>query len=776
MDLELGLFAGTTFNDDYSMHASTFLAVYVSDITKGAFRFYLLPTSFKLPTLTMICHFGHSNSSYYTTALLEHFQRLLDAHTTYYLPEGYGAVYYTTPFAIKSRLVGGVQKFFTGEGPYPYELWSRVCSSPCPFTESMYGWEINSINSVTVTQWITHDSRKGGTYYDDGVRANAYIAGLQWGQSSLMVNQMPASNFRVNLTNPNTGEFVVMELPIAFGGPKFGWSGPAMEQANRNPNPVRRTHELFSERLLRDSLAHRVSELHKRADASPEDLAAATNALIEISSTINRINADTNAAYQTIRRDGSKVFMGEGALPFIPSPRQRMEDVFRLEKALWPSKRINMEAQNKDFDEYLAREAANPHKAVRKSASSAVEKPVLAGDATQWTMGTSFVSTADNDFEALTAYHGRYRNTTVLRLRSFDTSATNTYWVSSLNGAINDQALYNLNDNLIIDVSNNGGGLVCLNYDTLSFLVKSWSTRYDFLHGEDTVFSEFDLRMSDLQNRLDSFGALNIYDAYNTTTGENLSWRYLIPTTRTIGGRTSSYSQVFNWNPCTFGEYVYPPAYNFDKIIVITDGRCGSSCAYFINQLRENNKIRVVSYGGIYGEPLATSSFAGGNVFTWDYMRAWTQSVPRNPFSSYVSWNFRQNYSPGKYPEIPRQMDRLEADWYLPLWDPLWRFYNADNYNISARFALYESVLPLFDETPAGLAREDPPTPITPPVNQPSEDPVDPSQPPSALPPSITLPPPFDRPSFAAPPTGSASLLQPYGFAIAALLVLIATL
>ena len=607
----------------------------------------------------------------------------------------------TTPFAVKSSVVGGTQKFYTETPPYPFELWNSVCSN-CPYDETMEGWEITQINGQDVPTFMKSWTRNGGTYYDDGVRANSFLAGSLWGQTSLTAFNMPASaNFTVTLVNPTTNDPTTMTLPFAFGGSMSGWSRSGMISANTYSSS-KRSHELFAERQLLDTLQERAVELHKRsADASAAaDLAFVNSAISELTLNLERIRVDTHLSEALLRRDGAKAL---DRLPFIPSPRERMEDVMRLTQALW-SQKTKPAREVVQSEVAKAIEQSNVKSVRKSSTASATEAPVIAGSSSKWTMYTTFSnpSSSPNYFETLTAYYGKYGSTSVVRLRSF--SSTDGLWINAVSNAVTQRSSHNLNGNLIIDVTNNGGGSVCLNYGTMAYLVSAW-TDLSKIVGDDIVYSLYDLRMSPILSQLYQGGDLDYTDAYSPTSGAWLGTTYYTnPTSRTIGNRTSSYTQVFNWNPCgTTNSFFAKARYHFDKIIVITDGRCGSSCAYFVTQLREHNKVRLVSYGGLYGEPLATSSFAGGNVYTWDYIRSVVSSATANPFSSYVAFNVRANYSPGKYPATPRQMERLEADWYLPIWDSLWRFYNAQNYNTTARFALYESVLPLFDQMPSGL-------------------------------------------------------------------------
>lgn len=655
------------------------------------------------------------------------FQSLLDAHTTYYLPRGYGAVYYTTPFSIKTRVVEGVQKFYTGNPPYPFVLWSSVCGSSCPFTSAMYGWEITQIDGQSVSAFAKTFTRGSGTYYDDGVRMNHFISGLSWGQSSLTSNALPASaTFTVTLIDPSTSSTVDLVLPYGFGGNSAGWSRAALVAANGPLSKKRGDHELFGERLLLDSLKESAAELRKRSDSLLE-FKQVESAISLLSSKMDRIGRDTAIAHDILRREGSKALMIDDRLPHIPSPRERMEEVIRIQQSVWAPK-MDFSANIKFEEEYFKVDAATgdfkvKHTPIKRSgaaAPTAVEKPLIPGDISKW----NFVSPLVSDIEPLNAYAAIYNNTSVLRLRSFTIENPNlptfSQWVAATTNLVGGRASRGTDENLIIDVTNNGGGLVCLNYETLGFLINSWTNR-DIINGPDTLYSLYDMRVSELSEKLYQNGDMRYADVFNATTAHLLDTSYYTePVSRTIGGKTSSYSKPFNWNPCgwTSNYFTQIANYHFDKIIVLTDGRCGSSCAYFLTHLRENDRVRVVSYGGIYGEAMATSSFAGGNVYTWDYIRSVVGfDVPANPFSAYIAYNARQNFSPSKYPATPRQMNRLEADWYLPIWDSFFRFSTETTRNLTARYALYESILPLFEEMPSGLTRTDiPPPPVDPPI------------------------------------------------------------
>ena len=665
----------------------------------------------------------------------------MDAHTVYDLPNGYGSVYFATPFSVRSRVVTGVQRFFTGVSPYPFALWVSVCGANCPFNTSMYGWEITAINGASVFDFIKSFSRGSGTYYDEGARANAFISGFLWGQSSLAYNPMPPPTFNVTLTAPSTHHTTTITLPFAFGGSYGAWNRTSMMNANRHSNSARGSagpHELFSERLLLDSMHQHYSNLRKRSNYRQDELADVEASISELTLYLEQIRVDLLHAKAILHRDGFKALLDDGTLPFIPSPRQRVEHVLSLQQALWAHD-MDFSVKEEANEDYLAAESITLPQFARSSSISAGIRPIIRGNSSYWKLHTQYkgiTSTPTNYFESLSAYYGSYRNTSILRLHSF--SHRDGHWVESMKNATSKREENGLNDNLIIDVTNNGGGSVCLNFDSLSYLVNAWSN-FTAVAGSDTLFSVYDIRKSEMLAALYDAGIFHKTDAFNISTGAFLGTSYYCNSVnRTIGTKTSAYTQPFIWHPCGKINHHFPniSSYHFDKIIILTDGRCGSSCAYFVSQLREADKVRIVSYGGLHNQPMSSVAFAGGNVFSWSYIESVASNLPENPYSSYIAVSVRENFSFDKYPDVPRQFVRLEADWHLPIWNSLWRFYNAPNVNITARYALYESILPLFDEMPSGLPRA-PRFATVVPDNEPYIETSDPSTMPSSLPTSM---------------------------------------
>lgn len=105
----------------------------------------------------------------------------------------------------------------------------------------------------------------------------------------------------------------------------------------------------------------------------------------------------------------------------------------------------------------------------------------------------------------------------------------------------------------------------------------------------------------------------------------NISW-YSPGQKLQRGGVTGQYSER-NYSPTKFATVF--PKHLFkqvrflslvqcpspDKILLVSDGLCGSTCAVFSSHLDEVDHVNSVSLGGVYPNPQAFFSFPGGKSF-----------------------------------------------------------------------------------------------------------------------------------------------------------------
>eukprot|EP00762_Andalucia_godoyi_P007173 ANDGO_07997.mRNA.1 hypothetical protein len=245
--------------------------------------------------------------------------------------------------------------------------------------------------------------------------------------------------------------------------------------------------------------------------------------------------------------------------------------------------------------------------------------------------------------------------------------------------------------NLVVDVRNNGGGYVCLNFYLASLIMRdAWGTDISSPSTFTQLAATYDLRRSDIT---DSLGSVLTNTDTRLSPSDPLSsanWYSSVDWTR--GGSTSSYSAKGYFPTGCFSDFSasviwknvpgiiansvsWAPA----KILLLTDGRCGSACAQFSSILRYNGKALLLSKGGnpVNGT-VDTASFTGGNVLAWNTFADFTiQSSPatasmfsigRLPTTALMRYNFNEMYAgntliPRELSPIPPDYTTLTFDW-----------------------------------------------------------------------------------------------------------------
>jgi hypothetical protein len=109
-----------------------------------------------------------------------------------------------------------------------------------------------------------------------------------------------------------------------------------------------------------------------------------------------------------------------------------------------------------------------------------------------------------------------------------------------------------------------------------------------------------------------------------------------------------------------------------DKVVVLTDGTCGSTCAAFTKIAQEANLATFVGLGGLWGEGMDVSSFAGGFVCNVDILTNMAKKIGEG-FPQFVTnqrWQFDWAvwYSQ-RFPGRPAQFTEQQPDFRVPFWD-----------------------------------------------------------------------------------------------------------
>eukprot|EP00049_Salpingoeca_infusionum_P016113 m.324625 g.324625 ORF g.324625 m.324625 type:complete len:1562 (+) comp16012_c0_seq1:1093-5778(+) len=193
-------------------------------------------------------------------------------------------------------------------------------------------------------------------------------------------------------------------------------------------------------------------------------------------------------------------------------------------------------------------------------------------------------------------------------------------------------------------------------------------------------------------------------DVHLTEDGElfdPLMYPYLTPVERNWGGHTSLYTRPYSLecSPITHDmatdtlRALSRSAASL-SIGLVTDGTCGSACSLFATVLQSYGIAVTFSYGGVHGDAMDGSSFAGGNVLGWDEF--WPQMmvsqalgtlfagdahVPHTarlptlfalPTPSTTRFNFNMNFvrAMGAH-ALPREFYNIPTHRQFAMWAPL---------------------------------------------------------------------------------------------------------
>ncbi|EJD39295.1 hypothetical protein AURDEDRAFT_153882 [Auricularia subglabra TFB-10046 SS5] len=208
---------------------------------------------------------------------------------------------------------------------------------------------------------------------------------------------------------------------------------------------------------------------------------------------------------------------------------------------------------------------------------------------------------------------------------------------------------------LIIDVHNNGGGFICLG----QFL-------YAVLAGTNAGYPGFDSthRANPMAQQIVKYYVENgitwmnyspSYWAFPNNTRIPDEYNYNDPPeTIRVNGVLNRNSQKFHdtcqqdwWNP----DLPLPaePPFPLDKVAVVSNGNCASTCAMFTTLLHERHKVKMVVFGGKPGEPIEYKGMAGNQVLEWrdidtEIKTGKAKTLPGAPPDLIVSGNFRVNW------------------------------------------------------------------------------------------------------------------------------------
>jgi hypothetical protein len=225
-------------------------------------------------------------------------------------------------------------------------------------------------------------------------------------------------------------------------------------------------------------------------------------------------------------------------------------------------------------------------------------------------------------------------------------------------------------DVMVVDVMQNGGGQVCLGLRLLELLIE------DYYNDHTLVQMNYDMVHSELMDTY--IDVVNSNGGYiDKSTGEPYpdGEAYYYGRNVTQGGVLHQRTNYFSLD-CSSMEKLpigFTPKKFLapEKLVFLTDGTCGSTCACFTKIASEHEKATLVGAGGLWEESFDVSSFAGGFVSNADSMAtiAAQSGLEYPKFLTNQHWQFDWAvwYST-KFPSRPAQFVVTEPDFRESFW------------------------------------------------------------------------------------------------------------
>ncbi|KAK7042445.1 TSPc domain-containing protein [Favolaschia claudopus] len=207
---------------------------------------------------------------------------------------------------------------------------------------------------------------------------------------------------------------------------------------------------------------------------------------------------------------------------------------------------------------------------------------------------------------------------------------------------------------LLIDLTNNGGGFICLGQFLHQYLA---GTRMGYPGFVSTARGNPLARKivaSDIELGLN--GSFSFYTADNWAflngTQMPASFNYMTPDVPiVINGKLDATSQRFH-DTCEL-SFIVPiptnPPFDLQNVAIVSNANCASTCAMFSTLMNERHGTKIAVFGGNPREQIEFKGMAGNQVLEWfdidsEIKTGNLKDDPLAPADLLVSGNFRHNW------------------------------------------------------------------------------------------------------------------------------------
>jgi hypothetical protein len=641
------------------------------------------------------------------------FMALQDGHTVYFTPGGYAQFYVIRPFGLMSSVQNGQQIITARVGPLSASTYATFAGSQYNLN-NYYNRRILQINGVDALNYTINVANSFGFMRDPAIRFNfALFDSSPWEWGPLAYSPVGPDN--------DTYLFDGDSSPVTF--PNLGVSATAWQ----NINQLQQANNFVPPTKKRDVGGLWNTSLEDSRYDQFREYLMSTYSHLNLAETLKQSREFLFEKSDVVKSlDQHKKWRAHSVF------HERFQEKLKMMKMLLREARPTTDyvplAERKELR--LAADTSKlthptdnsrvPHHVVGQLAPQSAQRPIPPiVDVTPNTGNPAqlqvMLATSAGD-----AFYMIYENTVILKMTTFEPKDQNAF-MTVFETTITDtrDRTQNGKVNLIIDLLGNGGGSICLMYYTLSFLVQDWER--GSLSGPTNLYMPYDFRQSSMTDQLLNIGYVTNSDYIDINTKQVFTtdvW-YTDGPNLTRGNRTSKYTEKAFWNVCAsvFAAINYSFQFWFDKAIIITDGLCASACSYFATKMQLAGKAKVVTLGGLRGQPIDISSVNGGNVLDYPQFVADVQQggyiLPDPPTSATISFNFHEMYTNTDINALPREFIALSPDWNMDFWLPLYDNSPATTTGAQNLADLYQATLPLFAQVPSGQLGVNPPlTPL----------------------------------------------------------------